>query len=629
MTTTADEIRDDLDAIAESVIGAPYVAIRSTIKSGIWTVIGTAVSHYVATAAIVVKKNGVTVGTRGQINLIEGSNVTLTVVDNSPQIDVTVESTGGGGGVSDGDKGDITVASSGTSWTIDTNAVTNAKFRASAATSVVGRSAGTGGNVADISATSNGDVLRMAGGTLGFGAISQSSVTSLVSDLSTLSGAISTVSSDLSTLAGSLGDLAYEGDGDKGDITVSSGGSSWTIDNGVVTFAKFQNVATSTLVGRTAGGSGSVTDLSVASVRTLLSINNVENTALSTWGGSTSITTLGTIGTGVWNGTVIGDAYIASALTGKTYNGITLIGASTPQLTVTGTASIAGTHSGTSSGTNTGDQTITLTGDVTGSGTGSFATTIGANKVQDSMIRQSLATSVLGRAGDTTGDVADIQASVDGDVFRRQGGLLGFGAIPAASVTGLAAIATSGNGGDLTAASVALSKLADMTSDRLLGRDAAGSGPVEQISVTNGLEFTGSTGIGVANNGVTYARMQDVSATQRFIGRNAAGSGDPEEVTIAQALDWLTSTVGAMAMRGASGWQSLAPGSANQVLAFPNSGTQIPTWRSHVPITNVVGSDLTIPGLPGSPYFMLFSNYVEITSGTTITVENGATLEIR
>lgn len=43
--------------------------------------------------------------------------------------------------------------------------------------------------------------------------------------------------------------------------------------------------------------------------------------------------------------------------------------------------------------------------------------------------------------------------------------------------------------------SVAISDLGDMTSDRLLGRDTAGIGGVEQLTVTGGLEFTGSGGI--------------------------------------------------------------------------------------------------------------------------------------
>jgi hypothetical protein len=50
-------------------------------------------------------------------------------------------------------------------------------------------------------------------------------------------------------------------------------------------------------------------------------LGNVENTALSTWAGSTSITTVGTIGTGTWQGTAIAAAYIGththSSLTGS------------------------------------------------------------------------------------------------------------------------------------------------------------------------------------------------------------------------------------------------------------------------------------------------------------------------
>jgi len=94
-------------------------------------------------------------------------------------------------------------------------------------------------------------------------------------------------------------------DGDKGDITVSSSGAVWTIDNGAVTLAKMADMATASLLGRNTAGTGVVEVLSASTVKTLLSLNNVENTALSTWAGTTNITTLGTIATGVWSGTAI------------------------------------------------------------------------------------------------------------------------------------------------------------------------------------------------------------------------------------------------------------------------------------------------------------------------------------
>jgi hypothetical protein len=54
------------------------------------------------------------------------------------------------------------------------------------------------------------------------------------------------------------------------------------------------------------GGTGVALALRTASdVKTSLSLNNVENTALSTWAGSTNITTLGTITSGTWAGTAI------------------------------------------------------------------------------------------------------------------------------------------------------------------------------------------------------------------------------------------------------------------------------------------------------------------------------------
>jgi len=52
-------------------------------------------------------------------------------------------------------------------------------------------------------------------------------------------------------------------------------------------------------------GSGTLTWDNAATIKTFLSLSNVENTALSTWAGTSNIVTLGTVTTGTWNGTTI------------------------------------------------------------------------------------------------------------------------------------------------------------------------------------------------------------------------------------------------------------------------------------------------------------------------------------
>lgn len=73
-------------------------------------------------------------------------------------------------------------------------------------------------------------------------------------------------------VSGAQGAPGAVSDGDKGDITVSTSGSVWTVDNDAITYAKMQNVsATDKLLGRATAGAGDVEEITcTAFARTLL-----------------------------------------------------------------------------------------------------------------------------------------------------------------------------------------------------------------------------------------------------------------------------------------------------------------------------------------------------------------------
>jgi hypothetical protein len=66
-------------------------------------------------------------------------------------------------------------------------------------------------------------------------------------------------------------------DGDKGDITVSGSGTTWTIDNGVVTLAKQADMATSSLVYRKTAGSGAPEINTLATLKTDLGLTGTNS----------------------------------------------------------------------------------------------------------------------------------------------------------------------------------------------------------------------------------------------------------------------------------------------------------------------------------------------------------------
>jgi hypothetical protein len=157
---------------------------------------------------------------------------------------------------------------------------------------------------------------------------------------------------------------------------------------------------------------------------------------------------------------------------------------------------------------------------------------------------------------------------------------------------------TDGDKGDVTvsaggatwtvdAQAITFAKFQNVTSDRLIGRDTASSGSVEEISVTGGLEFTGSLSLQIANDGVTYAKIQNVAANS-FLGRAASSSGDVSEVTLAASQ---------LAGRGSTG--DLAPISLGAGLSM--SGTTLSGGRVEISIAATahgfaVGTPVTLAG---------------------------------
>jgi hypothetical protein len=127
--------------------------------------------------------------------------------------------------------GDVTATQNSNATTIATNAVSNTKFRQSVGMSVVGRSASTTGDVSDITAATDGHILRRSGTSIGFGQIAGAGIT-----------------------------------------------------NGTITYDKLQNITSQRILGRYSTTAGVIQEITIG---TGLSLNTstgaLTNTALSKW----------------------------------------------------------------------------------------------------------------------------------------------------------------------------------------------------------------------------------------------------------------------------------------------------------------------------------------------------------
>jgi len=439
--------------------------------------------------------------------------------------------------IGNGDKGDIVVSGTGGDigniWTIDTASVTLAKMADMATSSLIYRR------------------------TSGSGVPEVNTLAQLKTDLGLTNSNSGDQTITLTT-----------------DVSGTGTGSfATTIQAGVVTFAKFQNVSTAVIIGRIASGSGSVTELSPSQIRTLINVSDGANNYIHP-NHSGEVTSVAdgaqTITAKAVTMAKIQDITTASLIYRRT------AGTGVPEVNTLAQLKIdlGLTNS------NSGDQTITLNTDVVGSGTGTFATTIQPGVVTYAKF-QNVATSVLiGRVATGTGSVTALSIAQVQTLLNVADGANAY-VHPHHGRSGTGD-ATSVGDADITinARAVTFPKVRSIDTASILGRLTASTGDIEVLTLaqvrtmlypTSPLVNTLTDGYIFVGNSSNVAT--GVPVTSQISITNAGVATISNAAVIAKVLTGYTATSGTIT-------------AADSIL----TALQKVGYNQHVPVTLKTGS---------------------------------------
>jgi hypothetical protein len=427
---------------------------------------------------------------------------------------------------------------------IVTNSIGNTYIRQSAALSLVGRSANSTGNVADISATAGtGYPLVETGSTLAFGQLQTAGIA-----------------------------------------------------DDAVTYAKLQNVSAQyRILGRTTAGAGNAEEITTsanmvsllgsadyAAARTNLSLT--VGTNVQAW--DANLDQIAALGVTKGN-ILVADGSAWTALAVGT-DGFLLTADSTQTAGIKWAAGSGGGGAPTTvdylvrtadaglSAERVVTDTTTISWDWGTAGQGKA--NIVANSVGNTSLRQGTALTVIGRSANSTGNVADISATAaSGAVLRESGSTLGFGTIATAGIAD---------------AAVTYAKIQDVSAQyRLLGRQTALAGDVEEVtSSANMFSLLGSADYATARTNLGLAIGTNVQAWDTNLDQIAA----------------LATTKGNLIAASGATWAALAIGTDGQVLTADSTqatgmkwatggggGGGAPTTSRYVLVGGAADTDLT------------------------------------